>query len=174
MGQLGLLAEALRYPAPGRLDLLRQNGMELVDENCKSAYSHFINGISRLSLGDWEELHTRTLDLNPPAAPYIGYQTWGDNYQRGTFMSMMNRAIAAHQVDSDGELPDHLIPVLRLVDALDEPLDELIEVLSPAVDRIHAAMEKDDPTNPYVNLMKAIAITCSSIMRTSIPTGNRN
>ncbi|HAL17088.1 MAG TPA: hypothetical protein DCP32_10175 [Anaerolineaceae bacterium] len=86
----------------------------------------------------------------------------------------MNRAIAAHQVDSDGELPDHLIPVLRLVDALDEPLDELIEVLSPAVDRIHAAMEKADPTNPYVNLMKAIAITCSSIMRTPIPTVNRN
>ena len=172
MGQFVLLAEALRYPAPGRLDILTQNGMELADESCKKAYSRFISGISRLSLGDWEELHTRTLDLNPPAAPYIGYQTWGDNYQRGTFMSMMNRAIAAHQVDGEGELPDHLIPVLRLVDALNEPLDELIEVLSPAVDRIHAALEKADPTNPYLNLMQAIAIACSSLMRTTKPAVN--
>lgn len=166
MGQFGLLAEALRYPAPGRLAILTQNGMVLADESCKTAYSRFISRISQLSLGDWEELHTRTLDLNPPAAPYIGYQTWGDNYQRGAFMSMMNRAIAAHQVDSEGELPDHLIPVLRLIEALDEPLDELIEVLSPAVDRIHAALEKADPTNPYVNLMQAIAIACSSLVRT--------
>lgn len=167
MGQFGLLAEALRYPAPGRLAILTQNGMVLADEGSKTAYSHFISGISRLSLGDWEELHTRTLDLNPPAAPYIGYQTWGDNYQRGTFMSMMNRAIAVHHVDGEGELPDHLIPVLRLVDALDEPLDELIEVLSPAVGRIHAALEKADPTNPYVNLMQAIAIACSSLVQTA-------
>ncbi len=174
MEQFAFLAEALRYPAPGRLDFLKTIILDLPDGVVKTAYSQFVVGISQLSLGDWEELHTRTLDLNPPAAPYIGYQTWGDSYQRGNFMSMMSRAIAAHQVDSEGELPDHLIPVLRLLDQQEEPLAELIEVFAPAVDRIHTALEKADPTNPYVKLMEAIALTCSPTMRTAIPIASKN
>ena len=58
------------------------------------------NGIAPLSLGEWEELHTRTLDLNPPAAPYVGYQIWGDSYQRGAFLAKMNRALVEAGVDS--------------------------------------------------------------------------
>ena len=41
----------------------------------------FSTGLIRLPLGASEELHARTLDLNPPAAPYVGYQTWGESYR---------------------------------------------------------------------------------------------
>ena len=60
----------------------------------------FSADIDRLPLGAWEELHTRTLDLNPPAAPYVGYQTWGESYQRGAFLAKMNRALAETGMDT--------------------------------------------------------------------------
>lgn len=174
MGSYAILADALCYPVPGRLDMLNGIASQLPDGPVRTAFSQFLAAIADLSLAGWEELHTRTLDLDPPAAPYIGYQTWGDSYQRGTFMSMMNRAITAHQIDSEGELPDHLIPVLRLMDRLDEPFPELEEVLPPAVARIHAALVKADPENPYVNLIAAILEACSTTVRTSTPGISKN
>lgn len=166
MGTYAILAEGLRYPTPGHLGSLKVSINQLAEGNVKDAYSQFIERIECLNLAAWEELHTRTLDLNPPGAPYIGYQVWGDSYQRGAFMSMMNRAIEANQIDSEGELPDHLIPVLRLMDQLDEPFPELEEVLAPAVARIHAALIKADPENPYVGLIAAIVEAAQSTNRT--------
>jgi len=170
MGTYAILAEALRYPAPGRVNTLKAAVSELPVGAVRDAFSQFVETISELTLASWEELHTRTLDLNPPAAPYIGYQTWGDSYQRGAFMSMMNRAIAACQIDSEGELPDHLIPVLRLLDQSTEPFPELEEVLAPAVARIQAGLIKADPENPYGSLIAAILEACSATNRT--PTAN--
>lgn len=174
MGKYGILAEGLRYPTAGHLESLKAGLGHLAEDTIKTAYSQFVECVERLSLAAWEELHTRTLDLNPPAAPYIGYQVWGDSYQRGAFMSMMNRAIEASQIDAEGELPDHLIPVLRLMDQLAEPFPELEEVLAPAVSRIHAALVKADPENPYVWLMTAILEAGQSTNRTPIAGINNN
>jgi nitrate reductase delta subunit len=174
MGTYAILAEGLRYPTPGQLMSLKGNIGQLALDTVKTAYSQFIERIENLSLAAWEELHTRTLDLNPPGAPYIGYQTWGDSYQRGAFMSMMNRAIDVNHIDSEGELPDHLIPVLRLMDQLAEPFPELEEVLAPAVSRIHAALVKVDPENPYVWLIAAILEASSSVSRTPAADLNKN
>ncbi len=174
MGVYSILAEALCYPVPGHLDVLKESVRQLPEGTIRSDFSSFVGVIAELPLAAWEELHTRTLDLNPPAAPYIGYQIWGDSYQRGTFMSMMNRALTACQIDSEGELPDHLIPVLRLLDQLDEPFPELEEVLAPALERIQAALVKADPENPYIDLITAILETCLSITRPSTPGNSKN
>ena len=127
-----LLADAFCYPAPGRLEAL-QAGLAALPPGRRQGRLSLpsSSSIGRLSLGEWEELHTRTLDLNPPAAPYVGFQIWGESYQRGAFLSKMNRALAEAGVDPDGELPDHLIPVLRYLAATPDPLPELVEVLGP-------------------------------------------
>lgn len=155
-----ILAEALRYPASGRWDHLDRLKAELPPGSVRSAYESFLHGVHDLTLGEWEELYTRTLDLNPPAAPYIGYQTWGDSYQRGSFLSMLNRALEAHQIDTEGELADHLIPVLRLMQRLDEPFPELHEVLEKSVLNIRDGLAKADRENPYVPLLDAIVLAC--------------
>lgn len=174
MGTYAILAEALRYPAPGRLESLSAGISQLAEGAVRIAYSQFIERIECLSLAVWEELHTRTLDLNPPGAPYIGYQVWGDSYQRGAFMSMMNRAIEVNQIDREGELPDHLIPVLRLLDQMADPFPELEDVLAPGVARIHAALVKADPDNPYIWLIAAILAACPSKDRTPSAGMNKN
>ena len=110
----------------------------------------FVERIERLSLGEWEELHTRTLDLNPPAAPYVGYQIWGDSYQRGAFMARMNRALAEAGVDAGRRAARSPGAVLRYLAAALTPLPELVEVLGPALDRMLAALREAEPDNPYV------------------------
>ena len=156
MGTCTILAEALRYPAPGRLEALRSSARQIEDAAVRQHFDAFLQGIQKLTLGQWEEVHTSTLDLSPAVAPYIGFQTWGESYQRGAFMSSLNRAIDENQIDLDGELPDHLAPVLRYLDVVQAPLPELNEVLPPAVHKMLALLRKNDNHNSYVPLLEAI------------------
>jgi len=159
MGAMGLLAEALRYPAPGRIEMLQAGMMELAAGPVKKHFGRFLEHVQDLSLGEWEELHTRTLDLNPPAAPYVGFQAWGESYKRGNFMALLNRALQALGVESEGELPDHLVPILRYLEATAEPIPELVEVLKPALEKMTRELRKAEATNPYIHLLEAILET---------------
>lgn len=155
MGAYRILAEAFRYPAPGRLEQLRAGSGEIAAGPVRAAYERFLAQISELSLGEWEELYTRTLDLNPQVVPYLGYQRWGESYPRGNFMASMNRLLAENLVDPDGELPDHLVPVLRYLEVALAPPGELLATLTPALDSMKKALVKADPENPYGHLLTA-------------------
>ena len=156
MGTYSLLADALQYPAAGHLESLQTGLMELPAGEVKRALSEFVQRMQALSLAEREELHTRTLDLTPIVAPYVGFQIWGKNYQRGKFMAELNRALEASGIDPEGELPDHLIPVLRYLDTSSDPLPELMEAGKPAVRAMRNALQKSEPDNPYGHLLSAI------------------
>lgn len=162
-----LLAEALCYPAPGQVAFLETGLKMLPAGRPQELVTSFIKKISRLSPGEWEELYTRTLDLNPPAAPYIGFQTWGESYQRGAFLSKLNREMIETGIDLQGELPDHLIPVLRYLGQAQKPLPDLVEVLAPAVQRMTAGLRKADPGNPYLDLFEAFQILSNALEKES-------
>ncbi|MCC6146730.1 MAG: nitrate reductase [Anaerolineaceae bacterium] len=158
-----LLAEAFCYPTQGQLTFLKQ-GLEILPASQQKEFiASFVKKISRLSTGEWEELYTRTLDLNPPAAPYIGFQTWGESYQRGAFLAQMNRVLAENEIDLQGELPDHVIPVLRYLGKVGQPLPELVEVLEPAIQHIITGLQKADSGNPYLDLLKAVQSLCNRL-----------
>lgn len=160
-----LLAEAYKYPDPRQLAILEAGLSRLPAGSHKQALASFVSKICCLQQGEWEELHTHTLDLDPPAAPYIGYQTWGESYQRGEFMSKMNRELVNWDIDLEGELPDHLIPALRYLGRSDQPLPELIEVINPAVQRMISALRSADPSNPYLDLFEAVQTLCKEIKK---------
>lgn len=161
MHMLEYLAEMLLYPAPNRLQALIGELGEIPAGQVRKNLEAFLAAVDKLSLGEWEELHTRTLDLNPPAAPYLGYQMWGDSYQRGAFMAKMNRALWQMRMDPGGELPDHLIPVLRYLAAAPAPLVDLLEILEPSLGRMRDNLRKADPLNPYNLLFEAISAACA-------------
>lgn len=152
---LSLLAEAFRYPDPGHLQSLENGLRRLQPGREKDLVRSFLSEVRGLSLGAWEELHTRTLDLNPPAAPYIGFQTWGESYQRGEFLSKMSGALMLDGIDTDGELPDHLIPVFRYLALVPNPLPELVDVLEPALQRMTSALRNAEAKSPYLYLLEA-------------------
>lgn len=117
----------------------------------------FHGAVSSLSLGEWEELHTVTLDLSPLFVPYIGHVVWGENYRRGEFMADLKGAMAGAGVGLGGELPDHIEPVLRYLAATPEPLPDLLDALPGAVDSMCDTLRKAAPDNPYRHLLAATA-----------------
>jgi nitrate reductase molybdenum cofactor assembly chaperone NarJ/NarW len=159
------LARAFGYPAPGLLAAMMDGWVRLQDGRVKAAYRACIDRLQSLSMGEWEELYTRTLDLNPPAAPYVGYQMWGESYQRGSFLARMSRELREAGVDSDGELPDHVAPVLIYLASTPEPLPELVEVLDPALERMHKGLQSVDPGNPYLSLLEAVRAQCEALKK---------
>jgi nitrate reductase delta subunit len=160
MGTLAFLAEALRYPAAGRLETLHSGLARLPDGPAKRGLADFIQRIEKLSLAEWEEIYTHTLDLSPTIAPYVGYQMWSDSYKRGSFMAKINREMQELGIEKDGDLPDHLVPILRYLDASAEPgitpIVELVEVFEPAVQKMRKGLRKTEPNNPYVYLLEAV------------------
>lgn len=115
----------------------------------------FVSAVSALELGEWEELHTATLDLSPQFIPYVGDVAWGENYRRGAFMADLKVAMEAAGVDLAGELPDHIEPVLRYLAATEAPLDDLMAVLPSALRTMGEVLHKADPDNPYRHLLAA-------------------
>ncbi len=150
-----LLAEAFRYPQPGLLEQLEAGLASAGKSPARSQLAAFIKKIGALSLSEWEELATRTLDLSPAAAPYVGFQIWGESYQRGEFMAKLNRAMAELDVDPEGELPDHLVPILRYLAVTDQPIYELIDNFRSAVQRMATVLREKDSGNPYIDLLDA-------------------
>ena len=150
-----LLAEAFGYPYPGLLEELGHGLSAVTKSPARRSVETFVRKVGRLSLAEWEELATRTLDLSPAAAPYIGFQIWGEGYPRGEFMSKLNRAMHESGVPTDGELPDHIVPVLRYLATTEQPIPELVQNFEPAVERMRNTLREKDHTNPYLELLEA-------------------
>jgi nitrate reductase delta subunit len=121
----------------------------------KRHMQRFLDAVGALSLGEWEELHTATLDLSAPFAPYVGHVIWGDAYRRGEFMSDLKRAMAVADIELGGELPDHIEPVLRYLAATTSPLPDLMDVLPGALATMSQTLKTADPDNPYCHLLAA-------------------
>ena len=162
---LALVGEGFRYPSPGQAERLEAGLASMPAGVEKQAFERFLSALRRLPLSEREELHTRTLDLDPPAAPYVGFQAWGESYQRGNFMAALNRALMETGIETEGELPDHLIPVLRYLARVADPLPELVAVLVPALRRMHAGLREADAHNPYLDLLDAAQLLCQDMAK---------
>ncbi len=158
-----LLAQAIHYPAPGRLEFLEQLLQDIPQSDAKAALQKFFKKMARLTLAEWEVLYTETLDLSPRVAPYVGFQTWGESYQRGEFMARLNQVYRDTQLEQHGELPDHLLPVLNYLAVSAQPIPELLEILEPSIVRMRATLQKREPGNPYLDWFEACLIVVQGI-----------
>jgi len=157
------LSVAFRYPTPDRLAELEQAADDMESGSAKRQFRAFVNELEGLSLAEWEELHTRSLDLGPLFVPYVGWVTWGENYQRGEFMAEMKVALEFEGVSMNGELPDHLDPVLLYLAVADPPLPSLVEVFPAAVATMTKKLKESDDSSPYLLLLKAIASAADNL-----------
>ncbi len=151
------LAAGFGYPGPGSIEELKAAAAGIEEASIRKPFTRFVEKVTALGLEGWEELHTRTLDLSPVLVPYVGYAIWEDNYQRGAFLSDMQRAEREAGVDPHGELPDHLDPVLRYLAVAPEPIPGLLEILPQALATMSKNLKKAESANPYRFLLEAIA-----------------
>ena len=164
MSDLDIVARGFDYPSPGSLNRLRLDLESVDDRSVRAAMAGFVSAVEALSLGEWEELHTRTVDLSPLFVPYVGHVMWGENYRRGAFMADLQAVIRDSGTDAGGELPDHLAPALRLLAADLAPAD-LIEVFPDAIAEMRSQLKKAERANPYRHLLDAAAAAVSARMR---------
>lgn len=155
MGIFAVLAETFRYPAKVSVQTLQEEIQSLPEGAVKAHLECFMIRLNRLGRDEWEKLYTSTLDLNPVSPPYVGYMIWGDHYARGEFLARLNRDMRAAGVDLDGELPDHLVPVLRYLERVAEPIAELESVLAPALQGMLLSLAKIDAENLYLEPLAA-------------------
>ncbi len=163
METLKLFAQAFRYPYPGQIDDLYAQTKDLKDTPAERALAKFVKKIVPLSLSEQEELFTRTLDLSPLSAPYVGYHVWGESYKRGEFMAALNKEMKDLDVDLDGELPDHLLPILRYLHATPTPMPELMSVLDQSLNSMIKSLKKGEKDNAYIHLFEALAFSFGAV-----------
>ncbi|MHB1343550.1 MAG: nitrate reductase molybdenum cofactor assembly chaperone [Thermoleophilia bacterium] len=161
VASLDILAEALRYPSPRSLDTLRRRLEEVALDSVRAELEAFVTEIEHISLESWEELYVRSFDLDPDAAPYLGWQVWRDEQRRAELLVEMARRLSERGVDLEGELPDHLVPVLRyLATSPDAAVDQtplLDQALAPALAAIIRSLRSSAEDNPYVHVLEGVA-----------------
>ncbi|MFQ5557947.1 MAG: nitrate reductase [Acidimicrobiales bacterium] len=170
MHPASVIALGYRYPAPGRLETLTA-GVDASLHGVTLRYMRqFVDAVASLSLGEWEELHTRTLDLSPAFVPYVGHVIWGENYRRGEFMAELKHEMRRCGVGLDGELPDHIEPVLRYVAETSRVHDDLLDVLAAAVASMRSTLRTADRHNPYCHLLDATLAVAEDLKPVTIGT----
>jgi nitrate reductase molybdenum cofactor assembly chaperone NarJ/NarW len=170
MEAASVVALGFSYPAPQSRELLMNEIEVSLRGVCRRQMRRFYSGIECLKLGEWEELHTRTVDLSPLFVPYVGHVVWGDNYRRGEFMADLKGEMTRLGVELGGELPDHIEPILRYLSVAPEPMVDLLEVLPEAVGKMRDTLEAADKSNPYSHLLGAVVAVVEDLKSLQIGT----
>lgn len=161
---MALLAEGYRYP-----DDAQERALASPPEGLPAAagtdWIRFARTLARLTPGAREELYTRTLDLNPVAAPYVGYQLYGEDYRRGAFMATMSSELGRLGLEPDGELPDHLTCVLRYLATAETPAAEVVDGTARALRSMARQLAGIDGSNPYRHLVQATQAVVAACRR---------
>lgn len=155
------------YPQQDTLTLLRQRVDRLPVSTARVKLRLFLRDIQTLELHQWEELYTRTFDLSPLVAPYVGHATYGEDYRRGSLMAELSGEYHTLGVDLQGELPDHLLPVLGYLEYTRAPLPELLSLLEPAVQSMKRTLHRMEPHNPYMQVLLALEAHLPQLLRRS-------
>ena len=156
-----VVALGYRYPDPAAAPRLAAAVEQIEAGDVRRHLTDFVREVGELTLGEWEELHTATLDLSAPVVPYVGHVTWGDSYRRGEFMAGLQAAMLDAGVTPEGELPDHIEPILRYLAVAEQPFADLLEVLPGAVVEMEHTLRRASPDNPYCHLFAA-TVACSA------------
>ena len=119
------------------------------------SFEEFCAPIRSLNTDDLRELFTRTFDLNPMCTLEIGWQLYGEDYQRGEFLVKMRGQLREYSLRESGELPDHLTHARVLLAHL-EP-DVAAEFaggyLLPALDKMRTSWREN--RNAFAALLES-------------------
>lgn len=166
-------ADVLSYPHTRIDDDVRACEELARDESAEAAalLSRFGSFVESVPLGELQEAYTLAFDLDslsesePTCYPYVGHHLFDENHKRSAFiLGLLERYRAHGFTDETGDLPDHLVLVLRFLATCDD--DELVtetidEAVLPALARMVGTVGTDEPVNGrqrYQQLVQALAL----------------
>ena len=155
---LDALAELFEYPREGHGARVRALVERVVQRMPAAApdLAPLAEFAASSTLGDCEEVYVRTFDANAERALEVGWQVFGEQYERGAFLVDLRGRMRALGVAETTELPDHLTQVLRLLGRM-EVLDArtlIPRAVAPSLERVRKSVEAG---NPYGGALAAVA-----------------
>lgn len=157
-GIYSLLGRVLTYPDPDYRGWVEQCRARLATTDPEAArrIERFSDETRGLVLVRLQELYTQTFDLNPVCSLEVGWQLYGEEYTRGSFLVTVRQQMRRHGVPESVELPDHLTNVLPLLDALEENEVRAFSLtyLIPALKKMLPAFEGKNC--PYAHILLAL------------------
>jgi len=156
---LDLLASCLEYPDPEAAARARAaaSGLASTEPELAAALFGLAVFLERAEPGEAEERYTALFDMNPLATLHVGYHVFGDSYPRGEFLAGLTAELRQADVATNGDLPDFLPTVLRLLGKLerDEDRRSLRQLaLVPALRRIATALAQS--RDPWSGLLRTL------------------
>jgi len=171
-------AETLSYPHGSPAPAARACAALLLGRPDEAAelVAAFAAFAEEASPGEIQETYTRAFDLDtmsrsePTCYPYVGHYLFEESHKRGAFILGLRRRFRREGFEDGGELPDHLVVLLRFLDHTeDEQLaDELVDdAILPALARMTLVAEVGgDEVEPgraaYLGLLRALSLALSA------------
>ncbi|MEO8232543.1 MAG: hypothetical protein ABI638_09685 [Ignavibacteriota bacterium] len=143
-----MFASLLAYPNKGLLEDV-DAVQELINEfypDASEAMTEFVEFAKTTHLWKWEEIYTRTFDVQAITTLDLGYVLFGDDYKRGELLVNLSKEHKKFDNDCGSELGDHLPNVLRLLTKLtddDLKTDLIYLIIKPALHKISAEFDLD-------------------------------
>ena len=94
----------------------------------------------------WEEIYTRSFDVQALTTLDMGYVLFGDDYKRGELLVNLNKEHKKAENDCGTELADHLPNLLRLIIKLNDDdfrRDLIFLIIIPALKKIIGEFENE-------------------------------
>lgn len=152
------LGRLLTYPDERYGRHLEALGAEAsaLDPDAGAELASFAAFVGATPVTGLQEAFTQTFDLNPVCALEVGWQLFGEEYERGAFLVHARHLMREHGIDEGGELPDHLSSMLALLPRLPDAHAHQIaaSALVPAVGKMASAIEAS--TSQFRPLVRAI------------------
>ena len=152
------LAEVLTYPVDGyegRFSRCRET-LAARDPSLAAMLDPLAGHIDSSSESELEELFTRTFDINPQCTLELGWQLYGEDYNRGAFLVRMRELMREKGVEEGTELPDHLMHVLPVLGRMEpeEAGDFSLRFALPAVNKMLEGFS--DNANPFRSALETV------------------
>lgn len=166
-------AEVLSYPfGPIAADVKACEELARGESEAAAALlGRFGAYVAAAPLGELQEAYTLAFDLDslsesePTCYPYVGHHLFDENHKRSVFILGLIERYRTHGFRGDaGDLPDHLVAILRFVAMCDD--EELVaetvdEALLPALARMRGTIGDAEPVNGrqrYQQVVSALAL----------------
>ncbi|MBX9570999.1 MAG: nitrate reductase molybdenum cofactor assembly chaperone [Candidatus Obscuribacterales bacterium] len=156
---LAAFADLLKYPREDYLEKckLAKSSVEIFYPQVSQLMAVFCSKIKELSFDQTEEIFTRTFDMAPICNPYVTTYLYGDeNFERGTFMTLLAQRYKESNFELTGELPDHIAVILEFAPQFDQ--DEFNELCEFCLKHTLGEMTNslDQAGSIYSNLFKSL------------------
>ncbi len=138
-----MLADLLRYPEEDFPVVVNrcQQFLEHAYPDAARELSDFTDYIRHHTTDEYEELYTKTFDVQPICYLDLGYVIFGEDYKRGAFLLHMQEEQLKAENDCGTDLPDNICNILTLFLKTNDQrfIDEIVvKILIPGVKKMIA------------------------------------